>query len=136
MDHSMVNYTINRLAESLHEHAGLLSEASRYALLAKSRPQDPTVACKILEVLESLRGLRERMIEDARLLLDSVGSIGDEEIEDVKALAGYYLVAAYKEEIEFLSSISGVVDVSRDLRDAETLAGILGRLTRGHQPSP
>ncbi len=128
MERDLLEYTINRLAESLQEHASLLRDASRYAYLAKTLPQDPSVASRVAEILESLRGLRERLLEDAQSLLDSLGLAGEEEMDDINALAGYYLVAGYREEIEFLSLVSKVVDVSRDLEKAEELASVFSRL--------
>ena len=134
MSSGIVEYAINRLAVSLQEHASLLSEAGKYAYLVKTMPSNSSVTGKVAEILESLRGLRERLLEDARILLESMELAGDEEVSDISALAGYYLVAGYREEREFLSSVSKVMDVSRDLEEAEELASIFSRLAGGLKP--
>ncbi len=108
-----VRAVIDRLAGMLHAHIDTVREIENASLAAMAGAGRD----RVIEVLDNLRSLRARIIEDLDLLASE--ELEDDNLEDAWALAGYYLEAASKREEKALQRTSKLVDVSSDLEEIE-----------------
>gem|GEM_PF-752952 len=109
---------IDRIVHIFHDHVNLLEDARKG--IALTRALRGIRVDEVVESLHKLRLSRARLLEELKAL-KGVEPLDEGELEDLVALLGYYVEAAYANELAVLSEAKSLVDVEGDLADLEDL---------------
>ncbi len=116
---SRAHYLVSLLSMKLHEH---LEAIEKIIDLWRSSPPTGALPVELVDALSRLRQLRASISRDAAYILEEIGrGVGGEEAEDLYALAGYYVDAAYYTELSLLEKLGSGVVPEKDLVEIRLL---------------
>ncbi|MEB3805890.1 MAG: hypothetical protein GSR73_00005 [Desulfurococcales archaeon] len=119
------------LSMKLEEHLRAMETIEGIARELASTDMSSRSPEELRDAVSRLRSLRSALLKDALRVVDAIenGDItpGGDGVEELYALAGYYVEAAYHSEKRLLSMLGGYVDDS-DRQSMELLRSVFSRI--------